>query len=56
MSGAVLRLCGDCAVTVEFENEISTRFASASKEFFTNSRTEKSLRLSTGLRGNMSPA
>ena len=23
MSGAVLRLCGDCAVTVEFENEIS---------------------------------
>lgn len=23
MNGAVLRLCGDCAVTVEFENEIS---------------------------------
>ena len=23
MNGAVLRLCGDCGVTVEFENEIS---------------------------------
>lgn len=47
MSGAgVLRLCGDCAVTAEFENEISIE----------TNRKVRLLRLYRIEVGNMSPA